>query len=133
MSRVLAVSGSRQPLTLDEEAYIAQRIEGWLQPGDTLHHGAATGVDSYIHELALAAGCDVKAWPVTPADWRKHGKRAGPMRNRAMLAAGPDLCIAFPRPGSKGTLDFIIAAVGFCRNLIVFWLPDKEVDAEIIV
>lgn len=41
-----------------------------------------------------------------PADWDKHGKRAGPIRNAQMLKEGkPDLVVAFP--GGPGTMDMI--------------------------
>ena len=41
-----------------------------------------------------------------PADWQKHGKRAGPIRNALMLAEGkPDLVIGFA--GGKGTDDML--------------------------
>lgn len=47
-----------------------------------------------------------------PADWRTHGKAAGPFRNREMAEAGADRCIAFLKRGSAntGTLDMIRAA-----------------------
>jgi hypothetical protein len=40
-----------------------------------------------------------------PADWKKHGKAAGPIRNSAMAKLGADLCIAFP--GGNGTADMV--------------------------
>lgn len=42
-----------------------------------------------------------------PADWKRHGKAAGMIRNREMVALGADLCIAFPLPQSKGTFGCI--------------------------
>lgn len=48
------------------------------------------------------------------SDWRRHGKKAGPMRNARMVKAAIDMqmhlgvrvpCYAFPLPGSRGTLD----------------------------
>lgn len=39
-----------------------------------------------------------------PADWDKHGKAAGFIRNAEMVSLGADLCIAFVVPGkSRGT------------------------------
>ena len=41
-----------------------------------------------------------------PANWRKHGPSAGPIRNQKMLDDfEPELVIAFP--GGKGTADMI--------------------------
>jgi hypothetical protein len=40
-----------------------------------------------------------------PADWAKHGKPAGPIRNSKMAKLGADLCIAFP--GGRGTADMV--------------------------
>lgn len=53
--------------------------------------------------------------PVLPyaADWRKHGKAAGPIRNRQMLTEGkPTLVLAFHDflDASKGTKDMVNAA-----------------------
>lgn len=43
------------------------------------------------------------------ADWRKHGRRAGPIRNARMLAEGrPDYVLAFP--GGRGTEDMVAKA-----------------------
>lgn len=49
-----------------------------------------------------------RAIPVTeyPANWTKHGKAAGPIRNQLMLdEAKPDLVVAFP--GGAGTADMV--------------------------
>ncbi len=46
---------------------------------------------------------------VFKADWSKHGKAAGPIRNRRMLEEGkPDLVIALQ--GGKGTASMIALA-----------------------
>jgi len=40
------------------------------------------------------------------AEWHRHGKRAGPIRNQRMLEEGqPDLIVAFP--GGHGTADMV--------------------------
>lgn len=39
------------------------------------------------------------------ADWKTHGRAAGPIRNQKMLEWGPDLVLAFP--GGRGTADMI--------------------------
>lgn len=41
-----------------------------------------------------------------PADWAKHGKAAGPIRNKRMLTDfHPDLVVAFP--GGRGAEDMV--------------------------
>ena len=41
-----------------------------------------------------------------PAEWRKHGKAAGPIRNQQMIDEGrPTMVFAFP--GGRGTADMV--------------------------
>ena len=68
----------------------------------TVVHGDAPGADTLAKQVAEEYGMQVEAHP---ADWRKHGKAAGPLRNQRMVALGADICLAFPEPGSRGTLD----------------------------
>lgn len=66
----------------------------------TVIHGACpTGADHMAHEWARGFGCTIEAHP---ANWVKHGRRAGPMRNALMVVAGADICLAFVRNGSRG-------------------------------
>lgn len=60
--------------------------------------GAATGADQTAEHVAYSLG-----WRTEPhlADWDSHGNAAGPIRNREMVAAGADVCVAFP--GGRGT------------------------------
>jgi predicted Rossmann fold nucleotide-binding protein DprA/Smf involved in DNA uptake len=64
--------------------------------------GTARGIDTVGEEWA--EGCDV---PVKrfPADWNKHGKAAGPIRNRQM-AEYADAAIVIHN-GSRGSLNMI--------------------------
>lgn len=75
-----------------------------------LVHGAARGADRIAAEVAQALGWAVEAFP---ANWEKHGKAAGPIRNRQMLNEGtPQLVIAFHNDlaNSKGTADMVRVA-----------------------
>lgn len=65
--------------------------------------GMAKGADSLAAAWAKERGKPLMAFP---ADWRAHGRRAGPIRNVRMLMDGkPDLVVAFP--GGKGTADMV--------------------------
>jgi len=65
--------------------------------------GCARGADTLGIEWAEAKGVEVARFP---ADWKTHGRAAGPIRNQQMLEEGkPDLVVAFP--GARGTADMI--------------------------
>jgi hypothetical protein len=68
--------------------------------------GGATGADS----LALTYAIDRKIESKTyPADWTKHGRAAGPIRNREMLQENLDATVvAFE--GGNGTRNCIKTA-----------------------
>ena len=75
-----------------------------LHPEDAvIIHGDAKGADRMGAAWAGERGAQIDPYP---ANWTKHGTRAGPIRNRAMLDLGkPDVVIAFP--GGKGTADMV--------------------------
>jgi len=73
-------------------------------------HGAAKGADSIAGEIARKQGVKEEEFP---AEWNKHGKAAGPIRNQKMLDIGkPNLVLAFHDniDSSKGTRDMIAKA-----------------------
>lgn len=70
---------------------------------DVVIEGDAPGVDRMAGFWARRKRLDNLKFP---ADWDKYGLAAGPIRNSKMLKEGqPDIVIAFPGPGSKGTHD----------------------------
>lgn len=79
----------------------------------TVIHGGSSGADtlasqwcakrSYRHPKKIT---EIRE----PADWVKHGKAAGPIRNARMLAEhAPELVVAFP--GDRGTADMVRKAL----------------------
>jgi len=77
---------------------------------DVVIHGGATGAD------ALGAAWAKENHGVRiiefKADWKKHGRAAGPIRNRQMLQDGlPDIVLAFD--GGRGTANMIKQARAF--------------------
>lgn len=73
---------------------------------DLLIHGGASGADFMAGKFAEWLHIPCKEYP---ADWKKHGKAAGPIRNAHMLAdSKPDLVVAFA--GGAGTADMVAKA-----------------------
>ena len=73
-------------------------------------HGDCRGADLIAAKVAAEMGIPVEPFP---ADWRQHGRAAGPIRNRQMLNEGrPALVFAFHDDidGSRGTKDMVAAA-----------------------
>lgn len=73
-------------------------------------HGAAAGADTIAESVALDHGWEIVS---KPAEWEKHGRSAGPIRNREMLDLKPDLVLAFATPSlarSTGTRDCVTEA-----------------------
>jgi hypothetical protein len=63
--------------------------------------GGARGADTLAVEWAMSREQD---YEVYLADWKKHGRGGGHIRNQRMLDEGrPDLVVAFP--GGRGTAD----------------------------
>lgn len=86
------------------------RVLRELPEGTEIIHGGAQGAD---HTAAYIARntfhMPTKAYY---ADWKKHGRAAGPIRNRQMLDTKPDRVIAFHDnlDASKGTRDCVTEA-----------------------
>lgn len=71
----------------------------------TIIHGAAKGADTMAGTYASKRGIPCTAFR---ADWGKHGKAAGPIRNTQMLVEGkPELVIAFMFKDSRGTKNMV--------------------------
>lgn len=62
-----------------------------------------TGADHYAEWAANIGGVAIEKHP---ADWKKHGRRAGPIRNALMVGLGADVCLAFDS-GGPGTRNCI--------------------------
>lgn len=73
----------------------------------TLIEGGANGADTLARQVATVLGWKVETYP---ADWKKYGRAAGPMRNERMLEFGkPDLVVAFE--GGIGTANMVQLAL----------------------
>jgi hypothetical protein len=78
-----------------------------LPPGSLVIQGGAPGADQLAAMACAALGIECLT---CPADWAKHGKAAGPIRNQVMLDKRPGLVLAFPLPSSRGTWDMVAKA-----------------------
>lgn len=66
-------------------------------------HGACkTGADAIAQAEAELRGWETEPHP---ADWAKHGRAAGPIRNTEMVGSRPDAWFAFILNGSPGARD----------------------------
>ena len=115
-SLVIVAGGGRDLLWLPAQiaAVLLARTSGQLVHG--LLHGGARGADRTIGRAAFQLG-----WPVEvlPADWRRHGRAAGPIRNRELLelaisraealssAAAPVSVLVVALPGGAGTASLV--------------------------
>lgn len=104
MTRVL-VCGGRDYLDKEEAFRVLDALD--MQRGiSCIIHGAARGADTLADNWAFKRSVETEAYP---ADWTKHGKSAGPIRNQEMLAASaPDVVLAFP--GGRGTSHMVSIA-----------------------
>lgn len=103
---ILAFTGSRE---ITNKALVREIIEGmpaaWTNDITEIVHGGARVVDRLVHDICEGL------WPIRvfPTDWKTHGKKAGPIRNREMAKVA-DACIAIMiEGGSPGTKDMIKA------------------------
>jgi hypothetical protein len=106
----LLVCGSRH---WSDARLLAQVIDqvvtehGRGRAGVVLIEGGARGADRLAGELARSRGWQLQDYP---ADWRRHGRAAGPRRNARMLRQGrPERVLAFTDdlPASPGTADLV--------------------------
>jgi len=72
-------------------------------PIHAIIQGGAKGADELARQWCYSRRCRMENFP---ADWRTHGKAAGPIRNQQMIDEGrPTMVFAFP--GGRGTADMI--------------------------
>lgn len=103
MSHRLIIAGSRDitdPATFDAAFYGS---DFWSEPIDAVIHGGARGVDAMADAWAREWVIHVEVYP---ADWKTHGRAAGPIRNRLMASKATSL-LAIWDGVSPGTASMI--------------------------
>ena len=95
--RVLVAGGGRDLLWSPQQIAAALLARTSGQIVHELLHGGARGADRAIGRAARQLG-----WPVEvlPADWRRHGRAAGPIRNRELLELAISRAVALASPAS---------------------------------
>lgn len=101
--RVIIAGGRDFVPSQRDEAIVSTLLA--LHKATEVVSGGAAGADRFGEDVARAAGLPVRMFR---ADWDKHGKAAGPLRNREM-AEYADAIILFP--GGRGTRSMFDEAV----------------------
>ena len=88
--------------------------------------GKAPGADTLGEKWAHMNNVPVVPFP---ADWAKHGRAAGPIRNQQMLDEGkPDMVVAFP--GGTGTRDMCRRAISARIRIVEVPVPNKQAKGD---
>ena len=74
----------------------------------TLVSGGARGVDKMAERAASEFGVPIEVYP---ANWKRHGKRAGFLRNQTIVDRADELLAFFGKARTPGTSDTIRRAV----------------------
>lgn len=99
----ICIAGGRDFDNYDVLARVVDQVIAELPAPITIVSGKAKGADSLGERYAQERGLDVLLFP---ADWKKHGRGAGPIRN-AQMADEADMLIAFWDRSSRGTKNMI--------------------------
>jgi hypothetical protein len=129
----ILVSGSRD---WGDRLSIVCALSRYIGQDVTVMHGAAsrrdplTGLqisaDMIADEVARSLGFAVRPFP---ADWKRHPRHAGFLRNISMLDEDPDRVIAFWRNKSAGTAHTIAEARARYIPVELHEINDAEVAA----
>lgn len=115
----LIVAGSRyfkdyDRLAQDLDKLLSARVAAGEQI-EIVSGGCPTGADAFAARYARERGYALQLFP---ANWRRWGKLAGPIRNRHMADYG-DALVAFWDGKSRGTADMIKNAKAACLRVVV--------------
>lgn len=117
----VCVCGGRD---FNDQKLFESEMGAFSKNGLKLIHGGASGADALCAKWALANNVPCTAYP---ADWPKHGKAAGPIRNEQMASAA-DQVVAFWDGKSKGTKNMIEAARKRKLPVYVVWYTAKSLQ-----
>jgi len=124
--RVFVIAGSRD---YPANGQVERELDKILQRDDVVITGGARGVDTAATARAREIGCRLV---VMTADWAQYGKRAGMIRNRAMLERlvkarflkWETMVVCFWANNSPGTRNTMMVADELMLDLVVF-VPER--------
>jgi hypothetical protein len=96
----VVIAGGRE---FNDYELLREICDEHIFPDSEIVSGGARGTDTLGERYATETGRGLK---IFPADWSKHGKGAGHIRNKQM-AEYSDMLIAFWDGESKGTKNMI--------------------------
>lgn len=112
----ILIAGSRDFKNLNwVKDYLYFLVEGYNDL--SIISGGAPGVDSIAEQYAHENDIPYKIYL---ADWEKHGKKAGPIRNEEMVKVA-DKVVCFWDGKSKGTKTTIDYALKYKKDLEVIF------------
>ena len=111
----LIVAGSRSFSDFDRLAADLDRLLVRRFPDVEIVSGGASGADALAERYARSRGLAFRAFP---ADWRRWGKLAGPIRNRQMADYGSAVVVYWDGR-SRGTADMISSASAAGLRVVV--------------
>lgn len=111
----LIIAGGRDYDDYDRAHAEVKHIADTLNQPLTIISGAAQGADTIGLQIAKAEGYETLKYP---ADWKAHGKAAGPIRN-AEMARIADALLAFWDGESKGTANMIATMEDLGKPILV--------------
>jgi hypothetical protein len=105
------VAGSRDLDHMEHDHVIAEAMSRWLREHGqctpleqvTVLCGECRGADAIGSAIAQASGMPVQS---CPADWKTHGRSAGPHRNQHMVDEADGLVVV-RYPDSRGSADVL--------------------------
>lgn len=99
----ICIAGGRDFDNYDVLAKVVDQVIAEIPTQISIVSGMAKGADSLGERYARERGLDVLLFP---ADWKKHARAAGPIRN-ALMADEADMLVAFWDGVSRGTKNMI--------------------------